>query len=507
MTSIRDTFGSLTARLARVPRAAWLCSLVAFAGAIAWSLVVPPFQFSDEPHHIAYAQYVAETGRPPSGQTGKSTLSPQQVNLLRALRFKQFERRQENKPLTTPSAQRRIREALQTPASPESQGGYNRATDNPPLYYAIEAIAYRATPSTSLFNRIQAMRAVSALLAAITVLLVFGFLRELLPGTRWAWTLGALAVALQPLFNNESGAVNSDNLLYTAAAGLFLALALAFRRGLNPRLGAAIGIVAAVAVLSKLSALGLIPGVGLGLLLLVLRASPERRRTALRGAATAIAVGAIPVLAYMVLNSAVWDRGLFLGTNNTLPIPSSSPSSPTEVYNPTLGGFLSYLWQFYLPPLGFMTKVADFTYYPFAHIWFDGFVGRFGGREYGLPGVADGIAAGVYLGVIALAARELVRKRIRLSARWPELATYMAILLGLLLVIHLPGYQTRLKEEGDWEQARYLLPLLPLYGAIVAVAARGAGRRWGPAVAVVLISLAVAHSLLAFLVTITRYYG
>lgn len=154
-----------------------------------------------------------------------------------------------------------------------------------------------------------------------------------------------------------------------------------------------------------------------------------------------------------------------------------------------------------------MTKVADFTYYPFAHIWFDGFVGRFGGREYGLPGVADGIAAGVYLGVIALAARELVRKRIRLSARWPELATYMAILLGLLLVIHLPGYQTRLKEEGDWEQARYLLPLLPLYGAIVAVAARGAGRRWGPAVAVVLISLAVAHSLLAFLVTITRYYG
>ena len=154
-----------------------------------------------------------------------------------------------------------------------------------------------------------------------------------------------------------------------------------------------------------------------------------------------------------------------------------------------------------------MTKVADFTYYPFAHIWFEGFVGRFGGREYGLPGVADGIAAGVYLGVLALAAARVGPQADPPLGPLAELATYMAILLGLLLVIHLPGYETRLKEEGDWEQARYLLPLLPLYGAIVAVAARGAGRRWGPAVAVVLISLAVAHSLLAFLVTITRYYG
>ena len=248
MSAARDTAGALRTRISRIPRAAWLCSLVAFASAIAWSLVVPPFQFSDEPHHIAYAQYVAEAGRPPTGQTGKTTLSQEQVNLMRALRYKQFERRPENQPLTTPSAQRRTARPSSSRRTRESQGGYNRATDNPPLYYAIEAIAYRASPSASLFNRIQLMRAVSALLGAITVLLIFLFLRELLPGTRWAWTLGALAVALQPLFANESGGVSSDNLLFTASAALFLTLAVGFRRGLTPRLGAAIGAAAAVAV-------------------------------------------------------------------------------------------------------------------------------------------------------------------------------------------------------------------------------------------------------------------
>ena len=350
------------------------------------------------------------------------------------------------------------------------------------------------------------MRAVSALLGAITVLLIFLFLRELLPGTRWAWTLGALAVALQPLFANESGAVSSDNLLFTASAALFLTLAIGFRRGLTPRLGAAIGAAAAVAVLSKLSALGLIPGVGLGVLILVLRAPPERRLAAWRGLAVALAVGIVPVLAYMVVNSAVWDRGLFLGANNALPLPNGS-KVPAQTHLPTLGGFASYVWQFYLPRLGFMYKVPDFTYYPFTHIWFDGFIGRFGAREYGMPGVADGIAAVVYLGVIALAARELVKSRARVSARAWELLTYVAIIVGLLFVIHLPGYQTRLRAEGDWEQARYLLPLLPLYGGLIALAARGAGRRYGPAVGVILVSLAVAHSLVAFLVTVTRYYG
>jgi 4-amino-4-deoxy-L-arabinose transferase-like glycosyltransferase len=498
----------LGAVVRRVPSAGWLCALVAFLSAIAWSLVVPPFQFADEPHHVAYAQYLAETGRPPTGKSGRTTLSQEQTLLMRALRYKQFERRPENRPLTTAADRRRIERALETATSRLSEGGYNRATDNPPLYYALEALAYRASPSTNLLDRIQAMRAISALLAAITVLLVFLFVRELLPGTPWAWTLGGLAVALQPLFANESGAVNSDNLLYPAAAGAFLALAVSFRRGFTVPRGVAIGAMTAVGLLAKLSMLGLVPGIALGLLLLVGRARGEGRRTAVRAALAAVGVAAVPVLAYALVNSTVWDRGVFLGAGSAVPVPrAASLGSALGTPSPTFAGFLSYVWQFYLPRLPFMHQISDFTYYPLGHIWFDGFVGRFGAREYGLPGVADGIAAAVYGVIVILAARELVARRGTVRARAGELATYVAVMLGLLIIIHSRGYDTRIRAEGDWEQARYLFPLLPLYAAIIALAARGAGRRYGPAVAVLIVSLAIAHSLLAFLVTVTRYYG
>ena len=45
-------------------------------------------------------------------------------------------------------------------------------------------------------------------------------------------------------------------------------------------------------------------------------------------------------------------------------------------------------------------------------------------------------------------------------------------------------------------------PLLPLYAAIVALAARGAGRRYGPAVGVLLISVAIARSAVAILLAL-----
>ena len=488
-----------------IPRAGWLCSVVALAAGIVWSLVVPAFQFADEPRQFAYAQYLAETGRPPAGVTGRSVRSNEQLAAQRAVRYNQ--RRLEMRAQTSPEDHRRLLRALDSGASRQSHGGASTATNNPPLYFALEAIAYHVSPSTNLLDRLQLMRIVSALLGALTVLLTFLFLRELLPGTPWAWTVGALAVALQPLFNNESGAVNPDNLMYPAAAGAFLFLAASFRRGLTPALGAGIGTAAAVGVLSKLTMLGLLPGLGIGLLLLVYTTTGTQRATALRGAAIALLVAGIPIAIYMLVNSTVWDRGLFLQANTALPLPKGLPASPQGGSADSTGGVLGYIWQFYLPRLPFMTAVQDFTYWPAGHIWFGGFVGRFGDLEYGLPGIAYAVAAVVYVGIVLLAARELVIGKLALRNRWAELATYVAIMLGLLAIIHIPGYGVRLRDEGDWEQARYLFPLLPLYGAIIALAARGAGRRWGPAVSVLIVSFAVAHCMLALLVTLQRYYG
>jgi hypothetical protein len=65
-----------------------------------------------------------------------------------------------------------------------------------------------------------------------------------------------------------------------------------------------------------------------------------------------------------------------------------------------------------------------------------------------------------------------------------------------------------MRESGNtFEQARYLLPLVPLYGALVAVAALGAGRRFARPVAALLVLLAMAHGLFAQFLMIARFYG
>ena len=53
-------------RRPRLPTAAWVCFLVALLNGIAWGLITPLFQTSDEAGHVAYVQYVAETGKPPT---------------------------------------------------------------------------------------------------------------------------------------------------------------------------------------------------------------------------------------------------------------------------------------------------------------------------------------------------------------------------------------------------------------------------------------------------------
>jgi hypothetical protein len=78
---------------------------------------------------------------------------------------------------------------------------------------------------------------------------------------------------------------------------------------------------------------------------------------------------------------------------------------------------------------------------------------------------------------------------------------------GLLVLIGWAGYRARVTGAPGFEQARYLLPLLPLYGAGVALAARLWGPRRGPVVAAVLVGVALSHDVLAQLLTVSRFYG
>jgi hypothetical protein len=498
----------MRAALKGVPRAAWICALAALLNALVWSLIVPLFQVPDEPAHVAYAQYVAERGKAPSGSNDRAPFSEEERRLVQVMRWKAVSRRTENRPPVTASGHRLVERTLEEPLDRLGGGGYTSITNNPPLYYGLAAVAYRVTPSSSLADRIHAMRLLSILLAAVTTLFVFLFLRELLPSTPWAWTVGSLAVAFQPLFGFVSGGVNSDALLLAATAGVFYGLALSFRRGLTTRRGVLIGVCATVGMLAKINMLGLLPGILLGLLLLLRRAPAEERREALRGVRYAVGILAAAALVYVTLNEAVWDRGLFFGASGASIRGGPGIKGPADVTHAPadgIGAALSYGWQFYLPRLPFMD--VQFHDYPLYAVWFKGFIGIFGWLDYGYPNFVYTVALWIFIAVVALAARELVSQRELLRSHMGELLTYAVILVGLLVLTNGSGYSARVGGAGGFEQARYLLPLLALYGAVVALAARGAGRRWGPAVGVLLVSIAIAHSAVAMLLTLTRYYG
>jgi 4-amino-4-deoxy-L-arabinose transferase-like glycosyltransferase len=500
-------FEAIRARAKRIPTLGWMCALTGFLCAATWSLIVPVFQVPDEQDHVAYAQYLAETGKPPPGTAGRPRYSDEEQEVLRALGWRQTTHRPENRPLATEAAHRRLEKAVDRSADRTGAGGPTHATGQPPLYYAAEAVAYRLSPSTSLPDRVHLMRLLSALMAAGTVLFIFLFLMEVLPGRPWAWTVGALAVAFQPMFGFISGGVNNDNLMNLAAAAVFLGLAISFRDRLTPGRGVWIGAWAAVGVLAKITMLGLLPGVALGVALLVKTADRAGRPPARGGALASVVVLALPLLLYMLLNTTVWDRGAVTASPAEAPIEYPDPVAPESTGAPqtaNVPGALSYVWQFYLPRIPSMTPA--FQGYQANDVWFRGFVGRFGWLDYDLPSIAYTIAALIGLIILVLAAMELRACWPAVRARLAEIATYVAILVSLVLFVNVAGYFGRLDHPG-FEQARYLFPLLALYAALIAVAARGAGRRWGPAAGILLVSAAVAHSAVAILLTLTRYYG
>ena len=74
--------------------------------------------------------------------------------------------RPQQRGILTINEDRALRSALATHPSPLGPGGATPITNQPPLYYAIEAIPYWVSPSHDILARLALMRLVSALLAA-----------------------------------------------------------------------------------------------------------------------------------------------------------------------------------------------------------------------------------------------------------------------------------------------------------------------------------------------------
>jgi 4-amino-4-deoxy-L-arabinose transferase-like glycosyltransferase len=477
----------------RLPRAAWACALVAFLNAACWSLITPPFEAPDEPSHFAYVEELAEAGRLPSGNLEQ--FSPAEDIVLEDLRQGEVRYSPQNHTIFSATQQRQLQHDLALPLSRVSPNA-GVAASEPPLYYALETIPYYAGSGGTLLDRLALMRLLSALIGACAVIFVFLFVRETLPGAPWAWIVASLGVAFAPLLGLMTGAVNSDVLLYTVSTALFYCLARGFRRGLTAKLGFLTGAVIAAGLLTKLNFIGLLPGAILGLLVLTVRARRTSGRSAYRTLAIALSTAAAPVTLYVVINTLTGRHAY-----GTLSTGASSTAGKGSLLHE-----IGYIWQFYLPPLPGMHD-----YFPgmstTIKLWVNGFVGLYGWVDTVFPAWVYKAALIPVCVFAVLFASGLLANRTSLRSRLSELSVYAAMLAGLAALVGASDYLEYPTATGSYAQPRYLLPCLALYGAALAIAARGAGRRWGPVVGASLVILIIAHNTFSQLLEISRFYG
>jgi hypothetical protein len=488
-------------RLGRIPRAGRICFIIAFVNAAIWGVVVPPFQVPDEASHFAYVQYLVEVGKPPP-QGPATPWSPEEETALEQLSVPPVVGFATQRGVLTASENNELHHVLAGKLDPTGGGGNNAASNQPPLYYALEAIPYSLSPSHEILSRLAFMRLLSAILAGLTVLTVFLFVREFFPHTPWTWTIGGLLVAFQPQVNFIAAGVNGDNLLYLASALTFLLLLRTYKRGFTMARAAAIGAAVAVGVLAKITFIALLPGIALAILLLTWRRLSAGHREALKALAVCVTVAVAPVALYAVLNVAVWNRGGGLTAGGLAATNSHLTNGSTVTWHETL----DYIWQLYLPRLWFMNH-SFFPDYQLTNTWLDGMIGHFGWLDYTFPRWVYKVAEYLFAGLAILALVGAWRLRSGLRALWPLLACFAVTAIGLMAAIGYTGVRYQLSSGEPFAQARYLFPLLAFYAVFLVLAARGLPRRWAPVLGVLLVVLAMAHGFFAETLTISRYYG
>jgi hypothetical protein len=476
-----------------IPTTAWVCALVAILNSVCWSILIPPLQGPDEQAHLAYVQQLVENGKMPSGSS-EENFSPEEQTALSDLGFGEVVLDPGTPSIRARALRTKLEHDLSLPLPRKGDGSVGVAASEPPLYYALQTIPYELGAGSTLLTRLELLRLLSALLSGLTVLFVFLFIREALPAAPWAWTVGTLCAALSPLLGFVGGSLDPDALLFVVCASLFYCFARTFRRGFTPRMASALGGLVAIGFLTKVNFVALLGGVAVGLILLSIREARVSRRAAYRSLAIASGIALGPVFLYALINLAGHKEllGIVSGSIRT----TESHDIPAE---------LAYIWQFYLPRLPGMPH--DFPgLIPAWNTWFKGAVGRYNWLETVFPGWVYKLALIPTAAIAGLCARELYVTRRLLRRRVAELATYAVMLVGLMVLLSAASFDSYPTLALADSEPRYFLPMLALGGALLALAARGAGKRWGPVVGAGIVMLFLGHNVLSQMLEVSRYY-
>lgn len=464
---------------------------------IAWAVTTAPLQGPDEHNHYGYVQHLAETGSAPSfGATlGASWSREQQTwhawqNLLGTIGIV------DARTGWNPAEEARLKAYVDhLPEGARKDGsGPNPVGQNPPLYYAYETIPYWITRSAEPPTRLLFMRwaNVPLLLALVT----FAWLAagEVFRGRRRAMqTITAGAVGLLPQLTFISGVVNPDILLATLWAALTWLALVAVRVGPRPRVLLGIGAVAGASALTHGRGLAVAVPLAVILVLVLWRARPLTLRTVawVAGAGALAMLGAAAAIIYSGAHGGGSSIGGEVGATGSAG---------------SLKGFLSYVWQFYLPPLRTMSPQG--APYGYRQVFVEGLGGTFSSLEIQFPlWVYDALQLAAALG-LALFGACIVRRWEAIRTHGAQVVVLLGITLGMLVVLHLSAYKSLQGPPFDpLLVGRYLLPLLVPMGLAIAFVCRMLPRRAGALLGAGILTLYTILSMAGIAMTVARFYA
>lgn len=481
-----------------VRRLAVSIALLAFANAAAWAFITPAFNSPDESEHFAYVQWFAETGEAVSrpNTEPRPVYSTQQTIGLNAVRIFSTSELSDGRPPWLEIDEERWRErvAREGGSPPRDNGGGSTAatTSHSPAYYALVSPGYWAGSGGSIWDQLTGARLMSALFGLVAAVCAFLVVRELVPRHPVPAVAAGLLVGFHPMFAFMSGSVNNDMGVNAAAAVVTLLMVRGLRRGLTWRSGAALGVIVAVMPVLKGTGYALYPLLAIALAVMMIR---RHSRADLRAYAALAATFLATAVAWSVLSS-TFDQ-------TAVTTPGGTAPGSTATSNPL--GYISYLWQIFLPPLPFMTDLQD-SAWPFWDIYIVRGWGAFGWYAVTFPRWVYAVILAVTVVVGLLGFRVLRTHRDRFRRDWPALLFVIAVPVVIIAAVE-AAYWSPVPRPVNPEFGRYLFPAMPALAALAVGACFALGRRFAGVAAAGLAAAVIVLNYASQFLTLAGFYS
>lgn len=482
--------------------AAWLFSICAL-NAACWALITPVFQLPDEVDHFAYVASLATHFKAPENPAAPRWPSSERDAIYATHFLEDHYTSDSRAPWLQSDVAAYHRVLARTHPSDGDGDGVTTASTHGPIYYLALTPAYLLAGSDHVFSQLTLARLISALIGAVTAVMVYLMCLELTPRRRWLAVAAALLVSYEPMYGFISGGVNNDVGVNAGAAAVELLLLRILTRGLNMRRALLTGAVLALIPYVKGTAYSLwvVAAIVLAFALArELRARPCREWT------KTLRPWALFAIALIAVHLAWTSGAAGLTASSSAGTPSAGALAGGNPALHHLATFVSYLWQVLLPRLPFMHSHFVGVGYPFKVIFVERGFAAFGFYSVYFPhGLYTALMIVIYLTplaalVAAWRERAFVRRNL-----WPVL---VLVLTPIVVIVGFESeFFTLAARYAVAEFGRYAFPAIGPLAILVVGSLYAFGRRAVPWLAPGLVVAMIAFSYASQVLTLTAFYG